>query len=158
MVLIRKTVCSFVSRFSWSPAAQPAGPRPEASTSFGPRPCGFRNQPTVHRSPNISEKKIRTQPWLARRWNCCPARGFLPPPRPHPSAAAVPPPSGTRPRSVVTKSGRDRQDPPQLLVGHEGSTDELLVDVHPAAPPTTVPSLLDSAPLQPAAWYVSPVA
>ena len=36
--------------------AQPAGPRPEASTSFGPRPCGFRNQPAVHRSPNISVK------------------------------------------------------------------------------------------------------
>ncbi|XP_044323782.1 uncharacterized protein [Triticum aestivum] len=39
-----------------------------------------------------------------------------------------------------------RQTQPQLLVGHAGSTDELLIDVHPAAPPTTVPSLLDSAP------------
>ncbi|XP_037426055.1 uncharacterized protein LOC119291404 [Triticum dicoccoides] len=38
------------------------------------------------------------------------------------------------------------QTQPQLLVGHAGSTDELLMDVHPAALPTTVPNLLDSAP------------
>ncbi|XP_037474056.1 uncharacterized protein LOC119350223 [Triticum dicoccoides] len=69
----------------------------------------------------------------------------LPPPSIH-SAVPVLDLRSPNPDEIGRIHPISRQTQPQLLVGHAGSTNELLIDVHPAAPPTTVPSLLDSAP------------